>query len=60
MNKLLTSKLTLLQLNSKISYPFSNRLLEYLFDCVIDYTWKLDNNIEKAQSLLTNGRIDDK
>ena len=58
LNDLLTSKLSLLQLDTDETYPFADRLLEYLFDCVIDYTWELDGNIQKAQDLLPRARFD--
>ena len=60
LNRILKSDLSLLQLNTGQSYPFSDRLLEYLFDCVIDYTWKLDGNIDKVQQLLPTARFDDR
>lgn len=51
------TKLGLVKFNTGNSYPFSNRLLEYLYNNVISQTDDIDNNILRVQRLLY-GRTD--
>lgn len=49
---ILKSSLQLLQMNSNISYPFADRLVEYLVDNVISSTDTISENIKRLQWLL--------
>lgn len=51
-NDLCLSKLKLLDVNSKISYPFSDKLLEYLFNNAITSDDVISDNIKKVQKTL--------
>ena len=44
-----TTKLQLLQLNSGIQHPFSNRLIEYLLNNVITSDEEISDNIKRVQ-----------
>ena len=46
------SKLSLLQINDGVSYPFSDRLIEYLVGAVVTPYEELYGNIEKLQDVL--------
>lgn len=46
--------LSLLQMNSKESYAFSDRLIEYLLHNVIDSETKQENNIKRIQDIVSN------
>lgn len=48
------SKLQLLNVNSNYSYPFSDRLVEYLFDNVINPKDEIQENIRALQYTLSN------
>lgn len=46
--------LTLLQYNTGISYPFSNKLIEYLSDNVITHLDEIQDNIKRTQTAVQN------
>ena len=48
----LISALQLLSINSNVSHPFADRLIEYLCKNTIDNTDKIDDNIKRVQSTL--------
>lgn len=50
LNNTFRSKLSLLQLNTGVSYPYSNRLVEYLLNSVIDSEEVIAGNIKRAQT----------
>lgn len=50
----LVSKLQLFNINDNISYPFSDRLVEYIFENCINPIDKIDNNIKNLQLKLGN------
>ena len=52
LNDVLTSKLTLLQMNNQVKYPFSNRLIEYLLGNAIDCNEENGDNVERIQKRL--------
>lgn len=52
LNDLFISPLELTYINSKISHPFSDRLIEYLCNNVISPLDKVDDNIKRIQKLL--------
>lgn len=47
---MLCSDLSLLQFNDKVSYPYSNRLIEYLLINTIDSEDTIGQNVERVQS----------
>ena len=51
------SKLSLLEVNNKKSYPFSDRLVEYLMDNVISSYNPIDTNVMMVQDLAYSGII---
>ncbi len=51
LSDLMTTNLSLLQMNDKITYPYANRLIEYLLLAVINHTDKLTDDIKKVQKL---------
>ena len=46
------TKLSLFKINDNISYPFADRLLEFLFGQTIDLTEQIGENIERVQDQL--------
>ena len=54
LSNLMTSDLSLLQMNDGITYPFSDRLIEYLLLNVITTRDPITKNIERIQDLFTN------
>ena len=46
------TKLSLFKINDNISYPFADRLLEFLFGQAIDVTEQIGENIERIQDQL--------
>ena len=52
MNQAFLSNLSLLKTNDGVSYPFSDRLVEYLVNAVVTQTEYLDGNIQKVQEVL--------
>ena len=52
MNQAFLSNLSLLKTNDGVSYPFSDRLVEYLVNAVVTQTEYLDGNIQKVQEAL--------
>ena len=51
-NKILLSKLSLLMINTKNVYAFSDRLIEYLLLNVIDYQDEISKNTLRAQTYM--------
>lgn len=51
MNELFLSELSMLYLNDNVSYPFSDRLLEYLLQNVIDSNDTIGKNIRDVQEV---------
>lgn len=49
-NELMLSKLSLLQLNDQVRYPFANRLIEYLLLNVIDSNDEIPENVLRVQN----------
>lgn len=49
LDELLLSELSLLRFNDKVSYPFSDRLVEYLLGNVISHDDDISNNIQLIQ-----------
>ena len=49
------TKLSLTKIQSSIQHPFSDRLVEYLFNNVIKPFDAIDNNISRVQDRLTSG-----
>ena len=52
MNQAFLSNLSLLKTNDGVSYPFSDRLVEYLVNAVVTQKEYLDGNIQKVQEVL--------
>ena len=50
----LSTYLSLLQANTKVSYPFADRLIEYLYENVIKDDDYFENNIARVQQILFN------
>ena len=50
----LSTYLSLLQANTKVSYPFADRLIEYLYENVIKDDDYFENNISRVQQILFN------
>lgn len=59
LNNVLKSNLSLLQFNNKESYPFADRLIEYLLDNVITKDETLKKNITTVQDSLVGGFLTD-
>lgn len=57
---LIISNLQLLKLNTNYSYPFSDRLIEYLTDNVINPIDTISDNIKRLQWLLLDKYLDGK
>ena len=51
------TNLQLLQLNTRVSYPFADRLMEYLTGNVVDKLDNIPDNIIRAQRILHNNNI---
>ena len=51
----MTSKLSLIKLQSHIQHPFADRLVEYLTGNAIKPYDSIDNNISRVQDILTKG-----
>lgn len=51
------SRLQLLEINTGESYPFADRLVEYLADNVITNIDEIPDNIERAQMVMSNNGI---
>ena len=51
----MTSKLSLIKLQSHIQHPFADRLIEYLVGNAIKPYDHIDNNISRVQDILTKG-----
>lgn len=54
LSELMTTNLSLLQMNNKISYPYANRLIEYLLLAVINHTDMITDDIVRAQKIFVN------
>lgn len=50
-------KCQLLELNSTVSYPFADKLFEYLLDNVINSVDKISNNVELVQNKLFDSNL---
>lgn len=50
------SRPQLLSMNSFVSYPFADRLVEYLFGNVVDNSDAIGENIKRVQTILLKGR----
>lgn len=46
------NRLQLFNINSEVSYPFADRLTEYLFKNVVDSTDEIGENIKRVQNIL--------
>ena len=58
LNEVLISNLSLLQMNTGVSYPYSNRLVEYLLGNAITPLDEIADNIKRVQTIaLKNGQI---
>lgn len=55
-----TTRNQLLNFNSNISYPFADRLVEYLFNNVVDSSEEIGENIKRVQSALIQTKYADK
>ena len=51
LSKLFTTNLSLLQMNDNVTYPYADRLLEYLLLAVINNTDLITDNIKRTQDL---------
>lgn len=56
----LRSPLQLLKVDTKVSYPFADRLVEYLFDNVVTPIDSFEDNIKRVQTFCSNIINDDK
>lgn len=54
------SQLSLLSLNNEVSYPFADRLVEYLFKNPVVSNEKIEHNIERIQKLLNKNMYTNK
>ena len=54
LSNIMTSELSLLQMNDKIIYPYANRLIEYLLWNVISPVDTITKNTERIQGLFVN------
>lgn len=51
------NRLQLFNINSEVSYPFADRLTEYLFKNVVDSTDEIGENIKRVQNILLKKKI---
>ncbi len=51
-NYIYINRLQLFNINSEVSYPFADRLTEYLFKNVVDSTDEIGENIKRVQNIL--------
>ena len=57
-NMFFSSSLQLLEINSEISFPFADRLIEYLLDNVVTNIETIGDNIERVQEALIKRQDD--